>query len=111
MKKIAIILLLIAYLPLFFYRGGGTFGIVLHDIYAICTALGVALILWGDVKRGENELVPLASLFTAIGVIFILNTLFDKLYETYYPLFITILSCILFYVLIVFLWHRYKRQT
>ena len=111
MKKIAIIALLVAYLPMFFYSSG-KLGDLFNDLYGILSAVGIALLLWGDYLRDRNEvIVPLASLFSVIGLIFLLNTLFDGFYSTYKPVLLIIISVLICYAIYIFFWHKYKQQT
>lgn len=123
-------MLISAYLPMLFlkayryhfniktYELGDLFvnikGYTIHDLFndmfGILTALGIALYLWGKLKKEVNYfLVPLACMFSVIGLIFLINTLFDGFYKTYWPILITILSILLCYVIMAFFWLKYKR--
>jgi hypothetical protein len=132
MKAISFIMLLLAYMPMFFLKAyryhfnvklselGDLFNNIkdytindlFNDMYGILTALGIAFYLWEKyIREKKHVLVPLASLFSVIGVIFILNSFLDNFYKTYYPGLIIILSILLCYIIMAFFWLKYKRQT
>lgn len=125
-------MLTLAYLPMFFLKAyrihfgvgvkelGDIFdnikGYTLHDLFndafGVLTALGIALYLWDRyIKEKKHIIVPLACLFSVIGVVFLLNTLMDDFYKTYYPVLIIILTIILCYIIMGFFLIKYKRQT
>jgi hypothetical protein len=111
MKTTSIILLLIAYLPMFFYSSG-RLGDLFNDLYGILSAIGVGLLLWGEYIEKKNEVyVPLASLFSVIGLIFLLNTFSDTFYQTYKPVLLIIISTLLCYAIFIFLRRKYKPRT
>lgn len=131
MKIASFIMLLLAYLPMFglyawmFHtdiklgelgdllgKEGYTLYHLFDDMYGILTALGIALYLWSKYIKEKNYiLVPLSCLFSVIGLIFLINTLFNGFYKTYWPVLITIITILLCYIIMYFFWHKYKRQT
>lgn len=109
MKKIAVIILIVAYTPFFFFNKG-TLGGIFNSAYGILTALGIGLYILGDFMNNKKYyLVPLIVFFIILSLIFMLNTLIDGLYETYTPVLLTIITLNLCYIILAFSWHKYKQ--
>lgn len=108
MKELSIVILLIAYLPLFFYSGDNLRGLF-NDLYGILSAIGISLFYFGEFKEKKKWLfVPIASLFSVIGIIFFLNTILDEFYSTYKPVLLIILSVLLCYLAILI---KFRKST
>lgn len=127
MKKIAIILFMIAYLPLFFveaYRRYIAVGLSIEEIeslkktliplidicnhaYSVCTALGIGLILM-SMKR--KYLVPLYSFFFVITFVFALNAFFDTACSTFYPILLILLTMLLCTSIHLYLRHKRRQR-
>lgn len=129
MKITGIILLLLSYLPMFFLKAyryyyniklselGDLFnGLTIHDlfndVFGIFTALGVAFYLWGDYIISKKPfLIPLACLFSVVGLTFILNISIHGFYKTFWPVLIIIICVLLCYIIIAFLYYKYRQRV
>jgi hypothetical protein len=107
--RAAIILLSLAYLPMFFGHAlNSYFGIefealkkIYDFVYATLTCYGVGFLL---ITKKEWYLVPLISMFFVIGSIFLI----EDFYKTFYPIFTIIISMLLCSFLFMLLRHKYN---
>ena len=101
MKKIALLILLIAYLPMFFLCKSCELRGLYDSIYGTLSVFGISLMFLAEFKEKKDWFfVPIASLFSVIGIIFILDLLFDSFYHTYKPVLLIILFVLLCYALL-----------
>lgn len=111
--RLAIILLLLAYLPMFFGKAVDLwFGIRFEELksiyessYSILTCFGIGFLL---ITKEKSYLVPIIAMFFVMGTIFFINTLFDSFYNTFYPVLLIIISMLLCSFLFIYYRHKYS---
>jgi len=110
MKKLAIALLVFAYLPMFFLKGYELYmGVDLvllqesyNGAYSYITLFGTGLLLLSDKKYK----VPIYALFFTIGAILFLDTLMDEFFNTFYPVLLIVLFSLLCLSISSFIRHK-----